>query len=260
VRIQIRNAQATSSDGMAEFVMYLDRCNSVASSDGTVRTWTPIPFRFPLSEYTDRGWFTLELPLTETEYLESDWINMVHVQFRNMKSASGKNAEFLMDYIYIGPEEKDPNAFTVTFRGEMGEFIEEHRVLKGNAVAYNGELPLKAYDENCHYSFASWVDEEGQPVHLGAVMGNLELHPSFTAEDHSYTDGVCICGRTEAWEPVEDPSFKLSHSLNLASDISVNLARNCRSIAFKSVHTQIQGNLAEKSFKDIFIAIGILLR
>ncbi|MBR4308231.1 MAG: hypothetical protein IKT58_01415 [Oscillospiraceae bacterium] len=38
-------------------------------------------------------------------------------------------------------------------------------------------------------------------------------------ESHSYTDGACICGAREA---VLDPALVLGHSLNLASDISVN--------------------------------------
>jgi len=42
-------------------------------------------------------------------------------------------------------------------------------------------------------------------------------------EPHSYTDSLCICGHAEIKEPVEDPTLKLNHSLNLASDISVNL-------------------------------------
>ncbi len=40
---------------------------------------------------------------------------------------------------------------------------------------------------------------------------------------HSYKDGYCICGEPEVKEPVEEASLKLNHSLNLASDISVNL-------------------------------------
>ncbi len=40
---------------------------------------------------------------------------------------------------------------------------------------------------------------------------------------HSYTDGICACGEEEIKEPIEDSSLKLNHSLNLASDISVNL-------------------------------------
>ncbi|MBR4308064.1 MAG: hypothetical protein IKT58_00570, partial [Oscillospiraceae bacterium] len=39
---------------------------------------------------------------------------------------------------------------------------------------------------------------------------------------HSFADGLCLCGEQEHKEPVEDSTLKLSHSLNLASDISVN--------------------------------------
>lgn len=42
-------------------------------------------------------------------------------------------------------------------------------------------------------------------------------------EAHSYTEGFCLCGEPEVKEPIEDSSWKLNHSLNLASDISVNL-------------------------------------
>ena len=42
-------------------------------------------------------------------------------------------------------------------------------------------------------------------------------------EAHSYTDGLCICGAAEALEPVLSTAFKINHTLNLSSDISVNL-------------------------------------
>ncbi len=39
---------------------------------------------------------------------------------------------------------------------------------------------------------------------------------------HTFTEGSCICGAEETAEPVEDSALKLGHTLNLASDISVN--------------------------------------
>ncbi len=39
---------------------------------------------------------------------------------------------------------------------------------------------------------------------------------------HSYVEGICVCGEKETKEPVELPTLKLGHTLNLASDISVN--------------------------------------
>ncbi len=41
--------------------------------------------------------------------------------------------------------------------------------------------------------------------------------------DHVFTDGICICGELESYEPALAPELKINHSLNLASDISVNL-------------------------------------
>ncbi|MBR4308169.1 MAG: endonuclease/exonuclease/phosphatase family protein, partial [Oscillospiraceae bacterium] len=42
--------------------------------------------------------------------------------------------------------------------------------------------------------------------------------------DHTYVDGSCICGEPEIKETQLNTSLKLYHSLNLASDISVNFA------------------------------------
>ncbi len=41
-------------------------------------------------------------------------------------------------------------------------------------------------------------------------------------QEHSFTDGACICGELEEKEAILDPNLKIGHSLNLASDISIN--------------------------------------
>ncbi len=41
-------------------------------------------------------------------------------------------------------------------------------------------------------------------------------------QEHSFAEGTCICGEPEQKAPVLDPTIKLGHSLNLASDISIN--------------------------------------
>ncbi len=43
-------------------------------------------------------------------------------------------------------------------------------------------------------------------------------------EAHTYVDGICICGEVEIKEPVVDEALVINHSLNLASDISINFA------------------------------------
>ena len=46
----------------------------------------------------------------------------------------------------------------------------------------------------------------------------------YAMESHSYVDGLCVCGKEEPKAPVEDANLKLSHTLNLASDITLNYA------------------------------------
>ena len=41
---------------------------------------------------------------------------------------------------------------------------------------------------------------------------------------HTYENGTCICGATEQTAPVVDSNVAINHTLNLASDISVNFA------------------------------------
>ncbi len=43
-------------------------------------------------------------------------------------------------------------------------------------------------------------------------------------ESHTYENGTCICGETEIKEPIVDEALVINHSLNLASDISINFA------------------------------------
>ncbi len=68
-----------------------------------------------------------------------------------------------------------------------------------------------------HTSIYTPRDEE---IHI-ITCENCDL---IEEANHNYTDGLCICGERESKEPVEDPKLRLSHSLNLADDISINFA------------------------------------
>ena len=52
-----------------------------------------------------------------------------------------------------------------------------------------------------------------------------------STEAHSYENGLCICGKEEPKEPVEDSALKIGHSLDLASDITLNYAVTVASMA-----------------------------
>ncbi len=58
----------------------------------------------------------------------------------------------------------------------------------------------------------------------GTHMGVCSRCNKTRVEVHEFTAGSCICGAEEKKEPVEETAWKLSHTLNLASDISVGFA------------------------------------
>ncbi len=190
VRIQINNAVASTEDGIVSFCMNLDRSNSLVIADGSSRTWTPVPIDFPLADYVDQGWFTLEVSLTDPEYLASDWINLVHPKFQYITSATGKNAEFLIDYIYIGPREKSPTAAVVTFADQDGTVLQQQTVAPGGTAVYNGDTPTKTYDADQHYIFAGWVNEDGIPAVLDNIQGAMTVYASFEGQAHRYTERI----------------------------------------------------------------------
>jgi len=92
VRLKVENAAATSADGKINFRMDLDRPNTLVNASGTSRTWTNIFLPFTLSEVLNKGYFVLNQELTDAEYLASDWINVIHPNFGNIKAAAGKTA------------------------------------------------------------------------------------------------------------------------------------------------------------------------
>ncbi len=73
----------------------------------------------------------------------------------------------------------------------------------------------------------SYIPPTGHSYTYTEINGEVHLvgceNCKYSAEaPHSYTQGACLCGLQEIKEPVLDVSLKLGHSLNLASDISIN--------------------------------------
>ncbi|MBR4308178.1 MAG: MBL fold metallo-hydrolase, partial [Oscillospiraceae bacterium] len=65
----------------------------------------------------------------------------------------------------------------------------------------------------------TYTKVDGQTHIVGCA--NCDLSETAT---HSYVDGSCICGDVEIKEPVVDTAISIGHTLNLASDISINFA------------------------------------
>ena len=186
-----------------------------------------------------------------TTFAKAGTISDIRIGFHNfVADAEDRAGEIIVDYIYIGPKAEMPNGvYTATFCQEDGTVLQTNRVYEGEAAVYQGTTPIKAADDLYHYDFAGWKTKAGAEAALSSVTSNLTVYASFTAiahsyayethgaeihtaacacgysitEAHNYVNGTCACGEKEIKEPMEDASLKLNHSLNLASDISVNL-------------------------------------
>ena len=79
---------------------------------------------------------------------------------------------------------------------------------------------IPATDPDKGHSYSSYTDL-GDGTHSAyCVYCSTNI-----IKDHAFVDGICVCGAVEyiePTEPTEDSALKLGHTLNLASDISVN--------------------------------------
>ncbi len=193
----------------------------------------------------DRGYFTVTIPL-DSGFTSSKEIIAIRPWFNNLTNATGKTATFTIDYIAIGQANFLPNApCTVKFVDGNGQVLDTQTVGKGDPVYYRGAIPTKAYDSDYHYSFKAWDQA------LNSIVSDTTLTAQFTPVAHTYSyskidgqthrisckdcgfsetaphsfqNGACPCGEEEMTEPVLESSWKMGHTLNLASDISVTLA------------------------------------
>ncbi len=58
----------------------------------------------------------------------------------------------------------------------------------------------------------------------GTHIGACNRCNKTRTEGHKFSAGTCICGAEEEKTPLQEPTWKMGHTLNLASDISINLA------------------------------------
>ncbi|MBR6825776.1 MAG: InlB B-repeat-containing protein [Oscillospiraceae bacterium] len=135
------------------------------------------------------------------------------------------------------------NAITTKYTNGRTDFS---YYASGSGLAGSGATvaDLKATDvpEKLNRMLELWVRRDGVNGNLPYICPKHEMiardntdgtHTVFCdyckdsyVEDHVFTDGICVCGAKEIREPMVDDSLKINHTLNLASDISVNLVVN----------------------------------
>ena len=189
----------------------------------------------------DSGYFTVTVPMPDYFGEETD-IQALRLYFRNLAPMDGE-ALITIDSVYLGPESTLPKPLcAVTFADENGAVLETKKIAQGDSVSYSGSAPVKISDEKYHFTFEGWsgsltgitadttlIARYSAVPHFFSYTANVDTHTatcscgySITAQ-HSYDDSQCICGAVKIMEPMENTTLKLGHTLNLASDISLNL-------------------------------------
>ncbi|MBR4308538.1 MAG: phosphodiester glycosidase family protein [Oscillospiraceae bacterium] len=156
---------------------------------------------------------TLSVPTTST-FKAADVLKCFGLRFQNVKGNTTGN--IAIDYIYIGPACNAPEPVHT-----WGEAV----VTKEATCSENG---IKTYTcsackgtktETIPKTAHSYVYEKIDTLTHKFACKNCDWEE---IQGHSFTEGFCICGEAEVKVPVLDSNLKLSHSLNLASDISIN--------------------------------------
>ena len=235
VRIKVSNAVSTKASGIARFSLYFGVGDTSVVASGHKD--------FDLATYENGEYFVLTFPMDHSKYKTAHEISCLRPQLSYVQNAEGENLSLTIDYLYLGPKETLPlPMYTVEFRGADGTLLETQQVYAGEPATYTGTTPVKVSDEQNHYVFNGWDKSLSQITEDIVFVAQFSAMPhryTYRLQDdekhvgtcscgycvesaHSYTDGRCICGAVDIIEPIEDSSLKPGHTLNLASDISVN--------------------------------------
>ncbi len=199
-------------------------------------------------------WVTYVIPLNGLLNNVSK-VTGLRIAYNNL-TCSGSNGTIALDYIYVGPEDQMPiphtyeetiTAPTCTESGSAvytctncGNSYMESLAPTGHTVvtdvAFAPTCTEDGRTEGSHCSTCNEVFTQSETIPAAGHQlvylpkdeevhfVNCEICEESIEEAHSYTDGLCLCGQEERKDPVLDNNLKMGHTLNLASDISVNLA------------------------------------
>ena len=215
VRFKLKNFKAYDTAKVGVY-FYSTTASHPMGQDSIMNACTEL--YYPTGEELQSdSYITMTFPVSNA-VKEAEKITALRLSFHGMESISATQlGTVTIDYVYMGPKAFAPTGCaTVTYLHEDGSLLMTETVVKGAAATYTGALPTKEPIEAEHYVFAGWDKE------LSRITEDLTATAQFKAEAHSFVNGVCVCGQLATTEPTEDISLKLNHSLNLASDISVN--------------------------------------
>ncbi len=170
------------------------------------------------SPYFDVVYYANHNNINLTEYVKGDYKKAMSHFITYMDNASelsggGKRLSVSFDPAYYRSQYADLSSMTTEFQ------LLEHYATTGNA---EGRRATKsALDDNgVTYHHSCTFTQVDETTHNCKCTSCGQTY----AQEHEYVYGICACGAEEVKEPVEETTWKMGHTLNLASDISVNLA------------------------------------
>ena len=187
-------------------------------------------------------------PITENHKTIS--IKFPYVMYHNMPNGMTMN---------IGVSSQEPTV-TLELVIDSGCASKGHTVAVDEAVPATCTEPGLTEGKHCTVCSEILLAQEVIPA-LGHSYVYATLNPlshgitcencNFSEESaHTYENGICICGEPEKKEPVEDPSLKLGHTLNLAGDISMNFAVSKAALAGFDMDTVYVESILETYIGD----------
>ena len=240
-RFKLKNFKAYSTPVVGLYFYSTKKSHPLGSD--SIRN-TAVNYQPTAEELNRDTYITVTFPVSDA-VKAAERITALRLSLNGMESISTTQlGEITVDYIYVGPKAFAPSGtVTATFLDAEGNTLATETVVKGTDAVYTGTTPVKAATAEAHYRFLGWdkpleaVWEDTVYTAQFAAEAHVFAYSNVTAEGHtatcacgyamttvhSFADGICACGEKEHKEPVENASLKLNHSLNLASDISVNL-------------------------------------
>ena len=156
-----------------------------------------------------------------TTFAKSGKVKGIRLGFYNLQTENKDQAGTIeIDYLYIGPKNEAPYHDHVAVSGKgKAPTCTEAGYTAGTTCSICGQVmtPQEVIPATGHAYTYIKVDGQTHAVECK----NCDL--SETA-GHTYENGTCLCGDAEIKEPIVDNTITIGHTLNLASDISVNFA------------------------------------
>ncbi len=143
-------------------------------------------------------------------------VETLRVDFLDYIGYKAIEGTYAIDYIYIGPGCTAPDPVHCY---DSGSITTAPSCIENGIKTYTCMICKETKTELVPATGHSYIYEKIDGLTHKRGCENCDFAG---IEEHCYIDDICVCGEMKVKEPVLDPNLKIGHSLNLASDISIN--------------------------------------